>query len=354
MRKLLLRYFVLFSFACTVSCTPPVDSSPSSTFSCGVLSTRAENISAQELTLKVRFFVLEGEESDQLTKKTIENNLTLYSSDVIGTLLDNREVTTPYSGNYSCAILLDKVYNIISYDFDRKLSPTESFLRKFLKNQGDNNSFLFSILEPNPQYASFFGKGFTSNDAGLDLPLARLLNNAEKLTEKISKLPLLQSIDILLDTINRSGKGNNRNLLLLYSRTSYLNSGITKDSVINKAKRYGIKVSTIMEKGGEYYVDYDLANDDLFFKIADITGGFVYKNNDFLTSYFDRMILARRLGNILEGNFKCFESTWKIVPKGIWTDPFQSGFYAEGNLEIDLGTQFLSDVTELPFSINLK
>ena len=108
-----------------------------------------------------------------------------------------------------------------------------------------------------------------------------------------------------------------------------------------------------MDKGGEYYVDYDLANDDLFFKIADITGGFVYKNNDF-TSYFDRLILARRLGNILEGNFKCFESTWKIVPKGIWTDPFQSGFYAEGNLKVDLGTQFLSNVIELPFIINLK
>ena len=73
MRKLLLRYFVLFSFACTVSCTPPVDSTPSSTFSCGVLSTKTENISAQELTLKVRFFVLDGAESDQLTKKIIEN-----------------------------------------------------------------------------------------------------------------------------------------------------------------------------------------------------------------------------------------------------------------------------------------
>ena len=353
MRKLLLRYFVLFVLACIVSCTPPVDSTPSSTFSCGVLSSKAENISAQELTLKVRFFVLEGEESDQLTKKINENKLTLWSSDVVGTLLDNREVTTPSSGNYSCAILLDKVYNIINYDFDRKLSPTEFFLRKFLKNQGVNNSFLFSSLETKPPNVSFYGKGFTSNYVGLDLTLARLLNNVEEPTEKIRKLPLLQGIDILLDTIYRNGKGNNRNLLLIYSRTSYLNSGITKDSVINKAKRLGIKVSTIMDKGGEYDVDYDLANDDLFFKIADITGGFVYKDNDYI-SYFDKLILASRLSNILEGNFKCFESTWKIVPEGIRTDPFQSGFYAEGNLKVDLGTQFLSNVIELPFIINLK
>lgn len=346
-------FFILAMFI-AASCTPEGDpATGAASYSCGVLSSEVISYSTGEMTLKIRYFVLDSKESDKLTKKDIETNLTLYSSDVAGTLTDNKEVTTPAYGNFSCAVLLDKIYNIVNYDYFLESGSTDTFIRKFFKNAGKGNSFLFSILEPQNPNIKIFGKGFTNDAASLDLPIAAYLNDVQEATSHFASIPLLKGIDNLLDTINITAPADNKHLILISSRNSYLNGQITKQSVIDKAKKYGIKVSVIMDFGGEYYIDYDLDNEDFFYKLADETGGFIYKNNDILGGD-DVVILASGLTNILQGNFRCFESVWKIVPKGSWTGPFQPGFFAEGNLEVDMGTQYLSNVIEIPFGINIK
>lgn len=356
MRDSLLKYSGLLFLVSMISCSPPKDTTNSSGYSFGVLSSEVESYSDKEITLKLRYFLLDGTESDQLITRNIENNISISSSDIVGTLIDQKEIPTPYSGNYSCAVLLDEIYNIMNYDFwDVYTIPnsTEVFLRKFFKNAGNNNSFRFTSLKPGNSALTFYGKGYTQNAASLDIPLSEGLNDVSKPTSKFSNSPLLQNIYLLMDTINKTAPPGKKDLLLIYSRVSYINSGITKDSVINKALRLGIRVSTIMDAGVEYNVVDDWANEDLFYKLANLTGGFVYMDNDY-TDFTDKLILASRLGNILEGNFKCFESTWKIVPQDIYTDLFRPGFYAGENLDVDVGTQFLSNVRETPFAIYIK
>jgi hypothetical protein len=168
---------------------------------------------------------------------------------------------------------------------------------------------------------------------------------------------LLQSIDYLMEDINKNTKKGNRNLLLLSSFNAYLTNGITKDSVISKAKRYGIKISTILDRTSEDYIEYSFDTEKLIYELALNTGGFIY-NDDLSYMAYDNniLILASRLGNILEGNFRCFESTWKIVADDTYTIPFQPGYIIEDdiNLLIDLGTQYNSNVIELPFRIIIK
>jgi hypothetical protein len=354
MKSLKIGHFLVYALFGLVSCSPPDDNTQTSLYSCGVLSNKVESYSDKELILKIRYFIVDGNKSSELIEKNIENYLTLYSSDVVGTLIDNKEITTPLLGNYSCAVLLDEVYNNINYDFFSNYSSTDSFLRKFFKNAGMNNKILFSAYGYKAPSFVVKSDGFVSNSSALDIPLASYLNSANELTEKCSNTYLLKYLSSMLDLISQV-PGTNRNLLLISSRTSYLgnSNGFTKDSVINKATRLGIKVSTILDKGGEYYIDYNLNEEDIYYKLAYQTGGFVYMDNEYSDNN-SNLVLASRLGNIFEGNFKCFESTWRIVPKGIWTELFRPGFYADGNLEAEMGTQYLSNIIEFPFCIYIK
>ena len=347
------KYIYILLLVFIPACKPAQTQWIPSAFSCGVLSTQVEAYSNKEITLKIRFFVLDKEESDQLTKRDVENNLSLYSSDVDGVLTDFKEVNTSAAGMYSCTVLLDDVYNIINFDYFRNYSSTEIFLRKFFKNMGEKNSVRFSIFKNQNPPVTIYGKGVTNNAREMDLLLADLLNNPVEPASKFHPLPLLQSIDALLDTINSSASWNNRNLLLVYSRNSFIKTGVTKESIIVKAKNLGIKVSTIIDYGGEYHIDYDLSNEDIFYKLAYETGGFVYKNNDALSGE-EIYILSSQLGNIFEGNFKCYETTWKITPSGSWTNAFQPGFFTQGDIEVELQTGYDKKAFNLPFGIIIK
>lgn len=108
-----------------------------------------------------------------------------------------------------------------------------------------------------------------------------------------------------------------------------------------------------MDFGGVYHIDYDLNSEDIFYKLAYETGGFVYKNNDALGGE-DMYVLSSRLGNIFEGNFKCFEATWKITPAGSWSDTFQPGYYATGEIVVDLQTGYDQETFEMPLGIIIK
>jgi len=350
MKKILIGYLIFFLLVIIVSCnSDDEDGSASASFSCGVLSSSVESYSENELTLKVKFFVLDHEESDQLTTKNLENSLTYHSLYTLGTLVDIHEVTTPSYGNFSCAVLLDEYYSMINYDFFSGKGSTDSFLRKFFKKSGIGNSFMLSSFHINPETLTFYGKGFTSNPAELDLPMARLFGEASELNEKVKKLPLLQNINILLDSINKNAPEDNKNLLIFSSRASYITSGNDKDSIISKARQFGIKVSAILDRGGEYYIDYDLDNEDLYYKIAEQTGGFVYTNNQYISNS-DGLILASCLGNIMKGDFKCFEAKWRIMPNS-WADTFKYGYYSDAELDIELS---LDNMIEIPMCIYIK
>ena len=348
-------YILILIFWSGGSCTPLEEETQwiSQSFSCGVLSSEVTGYINEEITLKVRFFILDKEESDQLTKRSIENSLIIQSSDVISSLLDFREVTTPYSGNYSCGVLIDEIFNLYSYDTGEKFSITDVFLRKYLKNAGADNSFLISGFKKNTPPVSFISTGYTTKVQELDLPIAEILNNVIRPTQRLDSIPLLESIDILLEKIKQSAPPENKNLLILYSGNKYYHNNIVKDSIISKALREGTRVSTIMNAGGDYYVNYDLNNEDIIYKLAIETGGLIYKSSDYLGGK-DLYILASRLGNIFEGNFRCFESTWKIVPYDKSTDPFIPGFFLKTELQVELQTGYDNNTFSLPFGIYIR
>jgi hypothetical protein len=355
MKNRLLKYILLYALLSTVSCSPPDDTSSASAYSYGFLSSEVVSYTEYEMTLKIKFYVFDSKEDGQLTTRNIENNLSLNSTSVDGILTDFNEIITPNDGNYTCAVLVDEIFNVLNCDYWTGSSMTDVFLRKFFKNAGNNNSFLFSGFSPEKPDVRIYGNGFTKNASELDITLANELNNKNKSTADRPKSYLLQSIDILMDTINKTSTVKNRNLLLLSSNNGYTTSGITIDSIKNKAKRYGIKISTIMDRTVEDYFEYDLNNEELFFKLADYTGGFVYDDDLGSESYDNNILmLASRMGNIMEGNFRCFESTWEILPSDSWTEPFQPGFLDDGTLDIDLGTQYISYGIQIPYRINIK
>ena len=353
MKKISFRYFLFLLLPVVQACEPEQYGWISSSFSCGVLSNEVTSYAPGEMTFNTRFFVFDKEESDQLTQRDVEHNIRLSSLEVDAVMTGFREVSLPPAGKYSCAVLLDDVYNKVNYDYFEKFSSTEIFLRKFFKNAGLNNYVRLAIMQDQTPPVKLYGKYFTKDASGMDLLLADLLSDPEEPFTQIPRLPLLQSLDILLDTINRSAAGTNRNLLLIYSRNAYIQTGITAEMVIAKAKTYGIKVSSIIGSGGIYYIDYNLNSEDLFFRLAHETGGFVYMNNDILNGK-DILILASRLADILEGNFKCFEATWKLTPAGSWTDPFQPGYFAQGEIMVDLQTGYDKETFSMPLGIIIK
>jgi hypothetical protein len=355
MKNRFIKFILLYALLSTISCTPPAETSSAAAYCYGFLSSEVVSYSKNEMTLKTKFYVFDSKNADQLTTKNIENNLSLNSTNVDGILTDFKEIVTPGAGNYSCAVLVDEIFNIVNCDYATGSSFTDIFLRKYFKNAGKNNSFLFSTFSPEKPDVNIYGNGFTTNASELDLTLASVLNNKNKNTEERPRSYLLQSIDNLMETINKTSTVKNRHLLLLSSNNGYVTTGITIDSIKNKAKRYGIKISTIMDRIVEDYFEYDLKNEDLFFDLADYTGGFVYDDDLGDMSYDNNiLILAARMGNMMEGNFRCFESTWKILPSDSWTKPFQPGFTDEGTLDIDLGTQYISYGIQVPYRINIK
>ena len=207
MKKISFRYFLFLLLPVIQACEPEQYGWISSAFSCGVLSNNVTSYSPGVMTFKTRFFVLDKEESDQLTKRDIEHNLHFSSIEVDAVLTDFQEVSLSPAGKYSCAVLLDDVYNTINYDYFEMFSSTEIFLRKFFKNAGLNNYARLAIMQNQTPPVKLYGKYFTKDASVMDLILADLLGNPEEPSSKFVPLPMLQSLDILLDTINRSAAG---------------------------------------------------------------------------------------------------------------------------------------------------
>lgn len=325
----------------------------SSSFSCGVLSCNVDSFSNEEMILKLRFFILDKEKQGDLTSRDVKNNLSFSGFGLAGLITDFREIELEPEGNYSCAVLLDNIYNQINYETYDLYSTTEIFLRKFFRETGEGNLSRFAVFKNFTPPVTFYGGYFNGDARQMDLLLARVLNEYEEPVSTYSPVPLLQSMDAILDTIHKSAPAGNRNLLVIYSRNAFIKTGVNMEDVMNKAKNYGVKVSTIMDFGGEYHISYNLDDENFLYKMALETGGFVYVNNDALSGE-DMYLLGPQLDNIMSGNFRCFEAICRVSPTASFTDPFLPGFFDKAELIVELQTGYDREQFKMPFGIMIK
>lgn len=150
MNRYNVKVLFLVIMALFVSCEPKEYNSIGSSFSAGVISSEVTGYSDKEMTLKLKFFISGAGEQPLLSESDIEGTLDLSSFEVKGVLQDLTIVNTAVSANYSCALLVDNYFNLLSYNFNDKTGSTEFFARKYFKNAGENNKFLFSIFEDKP------------------------------------------------------------------------------------------------------------------------------------------------------------------------------------------------------------
>lgn len=235
-----------------------------------------------------------------------------------------------------------------SYD---NISNTETFIRKFFKNAGVNNKFLFSDFEASANPVTIYGNGYSDNALLFDQILAERFDNISQPDSKAGPVPLIESLDFMLNYINQYAPAGNRNLLLLSSWSVYNMNSTSKDQIINKAKTLGITVSTILYLGDINYFTWDLYNDDLYYRLAYETGGSVYMNkyND-----YSFITLASHLQNIMRGDYSCFDATWNLVPDGQYSRLFTSGYFKKPDLEIVIPAGIERKICNAPFSIIIK
>ena len=336
-----------------VSCEPKEYISIGSSFSAGVISSEVTGYSDKEITLKIKFFISGAGEQPLISESDIEGNLDLSSFEVRGVLQDLTIVNNPVLVNYSCALLVDNYFNLLSYNFNDKTSSTEFFARNYFKNAGENNKFLFSIFEDKPSPVTIYGDGYTDNADSYDLILANRLNDVKEPERKMDSIPLIESLDFMLDYINQKAPAGNRNLLLLSSWSVYHTNSAAKTRIVNKAKSLGIAVSTLLFLGDITNFKWDLDNDDLYFRLANETGGFVFRSHDMLYGE-DILILAPHLKNIMGGDNRYFEATWKIIPDDHYTDLFVPGFFEKVDLVVELQTGDDRKQFNMPFGILIK
>jgi hypothetical protein len=347
LRKLFIALLIIFS-----SCATYLEIYKD--YSSGVLSTDVIDYKADTITLKIKFFMLDNKSGDYITDRNIFHAITIYSSDFNGEIQEISTSEISLDKNYSCAVLLDEIYPLSTYAYPSNSginNTAEVFIRKFFKNAGDNNSMLFSTFKDNENPLTIVGENYTKVPKEYDLPLADYLNSSTLPCHEsncIDSLPLLKSMDLLMDFIDQKAPAQNRNLLLMYSRNLFNRKGYSINSLIDKAKQHNIKVSSILGSIGNYEIKWDSDGEELYYKMALETGGIVYQVNNYDGK--DLNLLASRLGDIFKGNIKYYETVCKITPES-WTDPFQPGFYATGDLEFELqnGTEF-----KIPFGIMIK
>ena len=344
-------FFMIFLASCT-----PDDMFNENYYSSAVLSSVVTEHDPDSLSLKLNFFLLDKETGEFITNRSIFSTIILDSYYFTGSLQDFKSVETSSSQNYSCALLLDDIFSRTNYSPEYSFGEpnyTEVFIRKFFKNAGNSNPFLFSYFEDKVNPLTIVGDNYTLNPEDYDLPIAGILYSRPldcNTSACIDSLPLLESMNSLMNYINQNAPAENRNLILMYSRNLFNRKGYSMVTLIQKALQYHIKVSFILGNIGNYEINWDNEGENFYFVMASLTGGMVYQIVDY--DLKDLSLLSSRLKNIFEGNIKYYETTWKLKPKTQIIPVFQPGVFYD-DVKLNLQIQNGKEETELglPFGV---
>ncbi|MFH2142612.1 MAG: hypothetical protein ABIJ97_09335 [Bacteroidota bacterium] len=305
--------FILLSFI-IISCNKEVDEELKNYYSCGVISSDVVSYNTKKVILKVRFFVLDKSNNEELINSDILNNL--YPSDLsyYGTLDSLKMVFTPEIGNYSAAVLmstgLDQDAN--TRDYFLIMEPT---IRKFLKTSCPENEVMLAKIGDKSKPLEILVNGYTTNAEELDIPLAEIYKNGNY--PATDTLYLLDALDSMINYMDQKSLFNNKHLIIVYSRRKVFLENFNLDTIINKASEKGVTCH-LLESTPSYntWVNNDLKK--FLFKLNAKTNGMYYAS-PFWYSFdwgelpMDMLLMSARLGDILNGKFECFEAVWTIT-----------------------------------------
>jgi|GEM_PF-3162416 len=304
----------------------------------GTISAEYISHTPTELKFKVRFFVLDSRNNNDLTEMDIANSIYIDSfTDDFGTqfsytLNSVKKVTTPLLGKASTAVMWDlseieeDKYNWFGPQY---MQNQEIACRKFFKLSPPENEFVFAAYSTNNYYIpndtiNIFSNGFTNNTSFYDQRLAQFRNN----TIYYGLTPVRQALDTMLDfTISKAKNANKQIIAFTHSEDNM--GGPYWNSIIQKAKGNNIPINVVMN----YQSDGNFPD---YIKLACSTGGFVF----YVSNYLDGRslpVLASGLNNIVQGNFTCFESEWTA---NVSSEVFAPGFVEASYIELKINNNY--------------
>lgn len=338
-----------------VSCKKKEDQLVKNYYSCGVINTEVISYTSTKAVVKVRFFILDKSNNDGLIRQNILNKIMPHDSDYTGTyILDSLKIiTTPNKGNYSAAVL-------ISDGFDDKMNMGDYFfameptVRKFLHTSVPDNEVMLAKIGNKAKPLEIINSGFTRNANELDLSLAEVCKKGDYITS--DSLPLLESIDSIINYLNVKSTYSNKNLIILCSRRKYFLQKMNFDSIINKAKQSNITVH-MLELVPEYtWTNFSLQK--FLFKLNTYTNG-VYYAADMYAGYsyndgelpMSMLQVSGKLNEMIKGNYECFEAVWTLNSN---SSEYNSGTIYSSGFKVKLSTNYEQQEIDIPFNFYIN
>lgn len=342
--SLFILFFILF-----ISCKKEEDKLIKNYYSCGVISTEVLSYTPTNAIVKIKFFVLDKTNQDELINQNIQNNIIAPSSNYVGILDSLKRITTAINGNFSAAVLisdgLDETINMEDYFIE--MEPT---VRKFLHIASSSNEVMLAKVGNNIKPLEIINHGFTRNADELDQPLANICKNGNHPAN--DTLPLLQAIDSIINYMNINSAYTNKDLIIFYSRRKLFLQNINLDSIINKALQSHITCHML-----EITPNYTWTNSSLnnfLVKLNTCTHGIYYESPySFYNNYeggelpMDLLQVSGKLNEMMYGNFECFEMVWSLNST---SSSFTSGKIYKSSFSIKLSTNYEQGEINIPFN----
>jgi len=339
---------IIIFFLIFISCKKEEDKLIKNYYSCGVISTEVLSYTSTKAVVKVKFFVLDKSNHDELIKQSILNNIIPPSSDYVGLLDSLKRITTNINGNFSAAVLisdgLDKTINMDDYFIE--MEPT---VRKFLHTAASSNEVMLAKVGNNIKPLEIINNGFTRNADELDIPLAEICKKGNYPAN--DTLPILQAIDSMINYMNVKSTYTHKNLIIFYSRRKLFLQNINLDSIINKARQSNITCHMLEVTPNYTWTNFSLEN--FFVKLNTCTHGIYYESPySFYNNYeggelpMALLQVSGKLNEMMYGGFECFEVVWSL---NTTSSNFTSGKIYSSDFSVRLSTNYEQEEISIPF-----
>lgn len=321
-------------------------------YSAGVISTQVIDYLPHKVVLKMRFFVWDKNNNNNLTPVDLTSRI-FNTEYYAGTYDSIRRITTDLKGNYSAAVIISDGIDVSSgmSDFFEILEPT---VRKINYESTPENEILLVKAGNKNNPVDIIGDGFITHPELIDQNLAEICKNGNYSTT--DTLCLLQTIDSVLNYLIDRASYENKHIILIPSRRVNFYKDILTPTIINKALNNDITCHLI-DIGPPYYWD-NITVEDCIRKLYIRSGGMYYTSPYNYTYYLenselpmDMLQVAGKLPEIMKGGASCFEMTWTLTSGN---SSFLSGKRYDDEFNIMLETNYEKEEVTVPFSFYIN